>query len=147
MGQVSLPAGSLVYLDTSVVIYSVERVPRFVTALDDFWEAVRRRELAVATSELTLLEALTKPLRDGNHAAEQAYESLLLGSELALLPVSRTAFRAAARLRAEPGLRTPDAIHAAVALTEGCTHLLTNDTHFRRVSGLEVLLLQDFVAK
>jgi predicted nucleic acid-binding protein len=43
-------------------------------------------------------------------------------------------------------LRTPDAIHAATALNEGCTHLITNDPAFRRVQDLSVTLLDNHVA-
>ena len=55
--------------------------------------------------------------------------------------------REAARLRAIiPGLKTPDAIHAATALIHGCVMFVTNDTVFRRVPNLPLVLLDDVLA-
>jgi predicted nucleic acid-binding protein len=51
----------------------------------------------------------------------------------------------AAALRAATSLKTPDAIHAATALIEECTLLVTNDALFRRVPGLNVTVLRDLL--
>lgn len=48
---------------------------------------------------------------------------------------------AAAHLRAEHGLKLPDAIHAATAQLTHCERLLTNDARFKTLSGIEVILL------
>ena len=55
--------------------------------------------------------------------------------------------REAARLRATiPGLKTPDVIHAATALLNGCALFVSNDTGFRRIPGLPLVLLDDVLA-
>lgn len=51
----------------------------------------------------------------------------------------------AARIRAETGLATPDALHAVTALGAGCTAFITNDTDFRRVDDLPIVVLDDLV--
>jgi hypothetical protein len=61
------------------------------------------RRHRAARSELTLLETLIAPLRNGFRQPNTA-----------LVPITRDVLREAARLRpATPGLRTPDALHAA----------------------------------
>jgi predicted nucleic acid-binding protein len=46
-------------------------------------------------------------------------------------------------VRATTRLKTPDAIHAATALREGCTLFLTNDAQFRTIANLPVTVLQE----
>jgi predicted nucleic acid-binding protein len=50
-----------------------------------------------------------------------------------------------ARLRAEYNLRTPDAIQAATSVNVDATGFLSNDPDFRKVPGLEVLILDDLL--
>ena len=53
--------------------------------------------------------------------------------------------RDAAQLRADTNLKTPDAIHAATALAKGCVQFITNDPAFRRVSGLNIVVLSELI--
>jgi predicted nucleic acid-binding protein len=143
MGALNLPESSCIYLDTSAVIYSVERVPDYFSLLEPMWQKLQDDEIAIASSELTLLESLVLPLRNNNTALVSNYEQLLLGSKVQLIPISQTILRDAAQLRASTNLKTPDAIHAATALSENCSFFLTNDSGFRNVSGLPVVVLRD----
>lgn len=145
MGPLSLPSGGPIYIDANVLIYSVERVRPYVQPLDAFWQDVSARQLPVMTSELTALETLVGPLKAGDAALEALFRQALFASpDLRLMPVSLPVLERAAHLRATlPGLRTPDAIHAATALESACVLLLTNDPAFRRVPGLKVMVLSD----
>ena len=49
----------------------------------------------------------------------------------------------AARIRATYGFRLPDAIRIAFALEAGCQAIVCNDRSMRRVTDLEVLILDD----
>ena len=142
MGLV-LPNSSLIYLDTSVIIYSVEQVPDYYQILEPLWEKVEGGEVRVCSSELIVLETLVLPLRTGNQNLLQAYDQLLLSSSLQLIPIHQEILRNAAQLRGDYNLKTPDAIHLATALRESCNLLLTNDVQFRRVRELSVTILQD----
>ena len=42
-------------------------------------------------------------------------------------------------------MKTPDAIHAATALRADCALFITNDTDFRRVEDLPVVVLDDLL--
>ena len=75
------------------------------------------------------------------------YEAVFQQGGIRTVPITQTILRAAARLRASTaGLRTPDAIHAATAFVTGCKLFLTNDNGFRRVSGLNVAILDEVLA-
>lgn len=60
-----------------------------------------------------------------------------------MAPVSRDVLLAAARLRAEIGLKLPDAIHVATAQLTGCDQFLTNDARVPALPGLVIRRLSD----
>ena len=68
MGSLSVPASGVVYVDTAPIIYTVERHADYEQLLLSLWEALDAGAIEVVTSELTLLETLVKPLRDGDHS-------------------------------------------------------------------------------
>jgi predicted nucleic acid-binding protein len=146
MGQLKVPIG-LVYVDTNAVIYHVERIEPYRTAAEPLWNDLDAGKAQVATSDLSLLEVLVKPLREGNSSLATLYRTVLLGTiGLRCLPITRDILEAAARLRADYNLKTPDAIHAATALHAGCVLFVTNDAGFRRVPGLPVAVLSEVAA-
>ena len=148
MGSLNLPSSGGVYVETPAVIYTVESHPLYAPLLRPLWLAAQAKTVSIISSELTLLETLVHPLRNGDTALQAAYERLLLSTpEVTLLPLSRDVLREAARLRAViPGLRTPDALHAATALVTGCTLFVTNDAVFRRVPALPLAILNEVLA-
>lgn len=146
MGALSLPASGLTYVDANIFIYSVEHIVPYKPLLDVFWQDVQKSQIAVLTSELSTLEVLVRPLRDGDAALEAAFRAVLLSSpDVQLIPITTAILERAAHLRAASNLKTPDAIHAATALEHGCALFVTNDSDFRRVSGLPVTVLADLL--
>ena len=146
MGQLTIPSSATVYLDTSVIIYTVEANPIYYSLLQPLWLKFQTGEIDLVTSELTLMETLILPLRNANNALVSDYEQILLSSEIQLVPITRSVLKAAANLRATTNLKTPDAIHAATALGKGCTLFLTNDSGFRNVPSLPVVILSEVLA-
>ena len=66
--------------------------------------------------------------------------------DVQMVPITQAVLEEAANLRATLGLRTPDAIHLATALLNGCALLVTNDRAFRRVPDLAVTVLSELVS-
>jgi predicted nucleic acid-binding protein len=145
MGTLTLPTSGLVYLDANSIIYTVEKHPVYGPLLQPIWLAAQGKTIEVVTSDLALMETLVLPLKNGDKTLEQAYEQALLGTELRLLPITQPILRLAAQLRATTKLKTPDALHAATALEAGCVLVVTNDTGFRGVAGLPLVILDDLL--
>ena len=143
MGQLAIPSSATVYIDTSVVIYTIEVKPDYWALLQPLWLKFQTGEIEIITSELTLMEVLVIPLRNADSSSVSAYEQLLLSTELQLVPISQSVLREAARLRAATNLRTPDAIHAATALAATCSLFLTNDYGLRNASELPAVILDE----
>ncbi|MCY3572267.1 MAG: type II toxin-antitoxin system VapC family toxin [Chloroflexi bacterium] len=145
MGSLTLPGGGLVYLDANALIYSVERVEPYHTLLDPMWQAAEQGDVTVASSSLTVMEALVKPIRDGNKEIEAQYREIFEASVFQVLDVTLAVFEQAARIRADSQLKTPDSLHAATALHAGCDLFVTNDVEFRRVPRLPTVMLDDLI--
>ena len=145
MGPLILPPSGLIYLDASALIYSMERVEPYRTLLGPMWQLAQDGSLAIVSSPILVIEALVKPLREGNREIEMQYRELFASNAVRLLDASYQVFEDAARLRAQTGLRTPDALHAATALRAGCALFITNDADYRRVEGLPLVVLDDIV--
>ena len=146
MGSLELPVTGHIYLDTNCFIYSVERIDPYRTVLDTLWQAVSDGQLLVITSELTLLEVLVKPLKMEDVTTATIFRIILRHSpDVRMFPISQAVLEESARLRATLGLKTPDDLHAATAVLDNCTLFLTNDPAFRRVPGLNVVVLSEVV--
>jgi predicted nucleic acid-binding protein len=131
-------------LDTSVWIYHFEGSVAYGQAADSVLEAVTQARIGAVASELVLLELLVAPLKKGSQdVADEIELALLHFPHLQLAPVTRAVLIRAAEIRARYGLRTPDAIMLATAVESGATLAVTNDSAWRKVNEIEVLLLRD----
>jgi predicted nucleic acid-binding protein len=115
MGQLTLPTAASVYIDTQIMIYTVEANPAYFDLLQPLWEKFQTSELEILTSELTLMETLVFPLKQTNTVLANDYEQLLEHSEIQLIPIQRSILKNAAHLRTTTNLKTPDAIHVKVS--------------------------------
>ena len=145
MGALIVPTNGVVYIDANAAIYAVERIEPYASLLYPLWLEASAGRVTVVTSELTWLETLTKPIRDGNAALELLFRSFLTSRELQLVPATLDTWERAARIRSV-GLKTPDALHAATAIGVQCDQFLTNDAAFARVQGLPVTILSTLAA-
>ena len=143
----ALTGHRLVALDTSVWIYHFEGSAGLGQAADRVLEAIAQGRIEAVASELVLLELLVAPLKkDEQDVADEIELTLQHFPHLQLAPVTRAVLVRAAGIRARYGLRTPDAIMLATAVESGATLAVTNDSAWRKVDELEVLLLQDLKA-
>ncbi|MEH1802885.1 type II toxin-antitoxin system VapC family toxin [Nostoc sp.] len=146
MGQLILPTSGSIYIDTSVAIYTIEGNPNYYSLMQPLWSKFYAGEIKIISSELILMEVLVVPLRNGNNSLVADYEELLLSSQVQLIPISQSILRQSANLRATSNLKTPDAIHAATALSVNSNQFITNDKGFRNVPGLPVVILSEVLA-
>jgi len=146
VGVLTLPESGTVYLDANVFIYSIERIDPYRSMLDTLWLTVSTGQVTVVTSELTLLELLVKPLKVGDATTATLFRTVLKHTpDEQMLPITQSVLEAAANLRATLGLKTPDAIHVATALLNNSMLFVTNDSTFRRVTDLNVTLLNEHI--
>ncbi|MFF7682588.1 type II toxin-antitoxin system VapC family toxin [Microbacterium sp. NPDC007973] len=121
---------SVIYVDSCLVIYAVERDDELG---DRARQALAETDSALAASPLVMLEAMVGPMRDGY--AEPQLRMWSIFERFEMLSAGPDAYLSAARLRARnPGLRTADALHLAIAQHAGCSHLWTNDSRLAAIA-------------
>jgi len=144
VGSLILPTSGAVYLDANCFIYSIEKVGPYFSLLQPAWQAAKRGQFLIVTSELTWMEVLVRPLKDGNSQVENSFRSVLTAGDVQMIPATLSLWEDAAKMRVL-GLKTPDALHAATARAAQAALFVTNDATFRHVPGLNVAVLHEQV--
>ncbi len=140
--------GKKVYFDANIFIYTLEAVEPWDVQLNDVFSGLLAGEFTAVTSSLSLTECLILPFRRNNMELVKTFREAILPSYyLDVVPISDKILLSTANIRAQKNLKLPDAIHAATALTQKCTTLLTNDEGFKRVPNIDVLLLSDWITQ
>jgi len=120
-----------VYLDTCCVIYLLEDVPVFSQQIRKYMAV--NMDAILCVSPLVRLEALVKPTSDGNIALIADYEIFLADQQW--LAVGDVEFDRALSLRASHRIKTPDALHLAIAMQHDCVEFWTNDERLRQTAA------------
>ena len=148
MNGAAIGDGKTVLLDTVALIYFLEAHERYGPVAETILRRIEQGKLLGVISSLVFAELLVPLYRAGDKAAASGLVSRLSGfANLTIHELDARTSAIAARLRAEHGLRTPDAIHAATALTAGADGILTNDRQWRRLTkeNLTIWLFDDLV--
>ena len=130
----------MIYLDTCILVYALEDAG----ARGDLVRAriAEHPDATFAVSPLVTLELLVGPLRNDDLELRDHYVAFL--AQFRRLPLTDKEFLRAAELRARHNLRTPDALHLAVAQLSGCDELWTNDSRLAVAShGLAANVVND----
>jgi predicted nucleic acid-binding protein len=140
----ALKSVNLLGVDTVAFIYFVESHPGFVAETRAIFNYVSTGSVRVITSVITLTESLMKPIKVGDVKLIADYKTLFTNtSQITLIPIDSLLAEQAANLRAKYNLRTPDAIQVATAIQAGCQAFLTNDKGIKRVTELQILVLDE----
>lgn len=135
----------IAFLDSSALIYLVEGRPPFADSVRTTLQSLAARHpggMGVAVSRLSWLECRVGPMKSNDVATLSAYDDFFSRPDLVWVELTRDVVELAAAVRVRHGLRTPDALQAACCLQLGTRHsMLTGDTAFRRVTGVNVVLV------
>ena len=139
--------GRRTYLDANLYIYLFEGVPRYRQLMADLVREIDRQDIRVIASELTFVEILPGPVREGRRRLVANYLELMQRTpRFTLAPADRPVIERAVQLRADLRLRSMDALHLATALVHGCETFLTNDERLAAPDEIRLVTLKELAA-
>ncbi|MDD2800524.1 MAG: PIN domain-containing protein [Methylococcales bacterium] len=102
-----------------------------------FSEQIRKHmtnntDAVLCVSPLVRLEALVKPIIDGNTSLITDYEIFLADQQW--LTIGDAEFERALTLRSHHKIKTLDALHLATAMQHNCTEFWTNDDRLQQAA-------------
>lgn len=135
-----------VHVDTNAIIYFLQAISPWDGLVGAVFAEFESGTVRGSSSYVTLVEVLVKPLKEGQRAVADRYREVLLNARsFDLMPLDRGVAESSARIRAQYGFKTPDAIQLASAVQAGAGAFVTNDKALRQFSEVDVLILDDYV--
>lgn len=131
-----------VAVDSNTYIYVLEQNPEFYQEALHVLKAVEAGAIKGVASELVYLEALSSSRL--NEKQVDGGKRFLETTRTRFTAINQNVLLEAARLRCQyPGLKTPDALHAAGALLAKADYLVTNDQgiHKLKLSNMKTISL------
>ena len=129
-----------VYLDSCVVIYLIQAEEAISGAIRDALQLAVGPTPVLCYSDLTRLEWRVGPLRTGDRETLALFDDFFASPEPQQSQLGSDAFDLAAEIRASHGLKTPDALHLAAAMLDGCEEFWTNDCRLATAAGDRIAL-------
>lgn len=119
------------YIDSCVAIYFIEGPVEVREAVAAAFRTLDEEPACI--SDMVRFECRIGVLRRDDLLKLDEYRRFF--DRALLVPLGGDVFDLASELRATHNLRTPDAIHAAAAITHGCDELWTNDRRLAAIEG------------
>lgn len=153
MGQapVTLPANLRgrqgVVFDTMFFIYLFEDAPKYADLCEGILDQVAGGFCHGVITPVTAGELVVKPLQQERPDIADRYRSALRAfTNIDVVPISVETGWLAGALRAKYRMPLPDMIQVAAALQGDRPTLITNDRLLKRITEVQVLLLDDLLA-
>ncbi|OGI09925.1 MAG: hypothetical protein A3I68_00105 [Candidatus Melainabacteria bacterium RIFCSPLOWO2_02_FULL_35_15] len=144
-----LDNSSRIALDTSIFIYYIEKNKTYFDLLKTIFERSRQSNssLKIITSNITLIEVLTKPFFEKREDLANKYKDILLASEeISILELNNDIAELTAKLKSKYSfLKTPDAIQIATSIYTNADLFLSNDKKLQGISEIKVVVLDQLL--
>jgi predicted nucleic acid-binding protein len=142
MGLIKILKENDVYFDANIFIYLLEGNDNYNKALNDIRTLIANDQIRICSCDLIYTEILPYHAKQKNQGAIEHIISFLDNFEI--VRISKEITIHAGILRGETGMKTPDALHVATAINQGCSLFLTNDAGVRVPKNMQRVLLSEF---
>jgi predicted nucleic acid-binding protein len=132
-----------IMVDTAPIIYLIEENKYYSDVVEIIFKNFNN---VIFSSVISLIEVLTKPIKNKRNDLVEKYTELLFNSEdFSIYPVDAVIAEKSAELRAKYNIRTPDAIQLAVGIVNNATLFITNDLELKKIKEIKVMVLKDYI--
>ena len=143
----ALEGNSRIAFDTNALIYFLEDFHPYGERVAQALRMLSDGAAVGFASTVVEMEMLVGPLRQRDRRLLMNVRKFFdFQPNLHLTPLNSAIARAAAAVRAETGMKAPDAIIAATAAANRCDVIIGNDRAFANRSAVPYLVLDDFAA-
>jgi predicted nucleic acid-binding protein len=144
--RLRLDAAELVHLDPRVFAYHLIGATIYSELTGVVFNGMRSRSFRTQTSSFALYQLLTEVYRRGEEErAAEISKMITVHTGLELVPVTSEVAVQAANVRAQLGGRPERAVQIATALIGGADVYLTEGSGLRRIVGMAVVNLEDYL--
>lgn len=145
MGLIQQFKNKTLFLDTAPIIYYIEENQQYIEQLDNLFNANNNKLFLFKTSIVSLIEVLIHPLRQNNINLANQYQSILCNSKtLEIIDIDINIALKTAELRARYGIKTPDAIQIATAISSDSNYFITNDLELKKLNAeIQIITLNE----
>jgi len=130
-----------VYLDSCIVIYLIQAADSIRDTLQKVLRGDNPKMVPrIYISALTRLECRVWPLRQKELELLAEFDRFFASRDLRRIRLTTAIFDLATELRADHGVKTPDALHLAAAIQGGCNEFWANDHRIPRAIEGEIMI-------
>ena len=146
-----IESSSVLAVDTTIFIYFIEKNPKYFDLLETIFKRCNSQEkpFKLVTSMITLIEVLTKPLKEKRKDIVEKYKGSILNSDNVFpIIVDKNISEKTAELRSKYGfLRTPDAIQLATGIISEADYFISNDKKLKGITEIKSLILDELLVE
>ncbi len=129
-----------IFLDTNIIIYFLEKNEKFFNKVLPYFKKAETGNVQLYTSSLSYMELLIPVFKTGEINLEATY-SFLFKKFFHVVNVDMETAKIGAKIRAQYGIRTPDALQIACAINSECEQFITSDKELKQIKDIEVVLV------
>jgi len=133
-------------IDTMFFIYLFEKNKKYFSIIKELFDLIEKEKILAVTSMITPIEILSTPNIENYPEKQRLYLSFFKKMKnLKVIEIGWSLVEKASDYRRKFSLRTPDAIQLATAIDSHAKVFLTNDSRFKKIKEIPVLILDEFV--
>jgi len=136
----------IIGVDTMFFIYLFENNKKYFSIVKEFFDLLEKEKITMITSIISPIEIISTSIMEDYPEKQRLYIGFFKKvKNLKVKEIGWDLVEKVGALRRKYNLRTPDAIQLATAIDSQAKIFMTNDTKFKKITEIPVLILDEFI--